>query len=54
MFNVGQQAEPILTQNTTRPMDKPPKLWRLLVMLLAVIAAIVWLNHYASTLPGAK
>jgi hypothetical protein len=35
-------------------MDKPPKLWRLLVMLAAVIAAIIWLNHYAATLPGAK
>ena len=35
-------------------MDKPPKLWRLLVMLAAVIVAIVWLNHYASNLPGAK
>lgn len=35
-------------------MEKPPKLWRLLVMLAAVIVAIVWLNHYASTLQGAK
>jgi len=29
-------------------MDRPPKLWRLLVMLAVVIIAIVWLNHYAS------
>ena|GEM_PF-2733945 len=35
-------------------MDKPPKLWRLLVMLAAVVVAIVWLNHLATTLPGAK
>jgi hypothetical protein len=65
MFNVGptfmvgrglspQKAQPGQTQNTLRLMDKPPKLWRLLVMLAAVIAAIVWLNHYAATLPGAK
>ena len=35
-------------------MDKPPKLWRLLVMLGVVIVAIIWLNHYAASLPGAK
>jgi len=27
---------------------QPPQLWRLLVMLVAVILAIVWLQHYAS------
>jgi hypothetical protein len=26
-------------------MDKPPKLWRLLVMLAAVIAVIVYLKY---------
>jgi hypothetical protein len=26
-------------------MDKPPKLWRLLVMLAAVIAVIVYLRY---------
>jgi hypothetical protein len=35
-------------------MDKPPKLWRLLVMLAAVVVAIIWLNHIATTLPGAR
>jgi len=33
-------------------MDKPPKLWRLLVMLAAVIAVIIWLKYYAGTLGG--
>lgn len=28
-------------------MDRPPKLWRLLLMLVVVIVAIIWLNHYA-------
>lgn len=27
---------------------QPPQLWRLIVMLAAVIAVIVWLNHYAT------
>jgi hypothetical protein len=27
-------------------MDKPPKLWRLLVMLVAVIAVIVYLKYF--------
>lgn len=27
-------------------MDKPPKLWRLLVMLAAVIAVIVYLRYF--------
>jgi hypothetical protein len=35
-------------------MDKPPKLWRLLVMLAAVIAAIIWLRYLPAMLPGAK
>jgi hypothetical protein len=35
-------------------MDKPPKLWRLLVMLAVIIAAIIWLNHYAATMQGVK
>jgi len=26
-------------------MDKPPKLWRLLAMLVVVIVAIVFLSH---------
>jgi len=30
-------------------MDKPPKLWRLLLMLAAIIAAIVWLKHFAAS-----
>jgi len=30
---------------------QPPKLWRLLVMLAAVIACIIWLQHYASLNP---
>lgn len=28
------------------PMDKPPKLWRLLVMLAAVVAVIVYLKYF--------
>jgi len=28
-------------------MDRPPKLWRLVVTLAIVVIAIVWLNHYA-------
>jgi hypothetical protein len=35
-------------------MDKPPKLWRLLVMLAVVIVAIVWLNHLPATLGWPK
>jgi len=40
-------------------MDKPPKLWRLVVMLAAVIAAIIWTKYYlpsmlSQMLPGAK
>jgi hypothetical protein len=27
---------------------QPPQLWRLLVMLAAVVAFIIWLNHYAA------
>jgi len=38
----------------SRSMDKPPKLWRLLVMLAVIIAAIIWLNHYAATMQGVK
>ena len=34
-------------------MDKPPKLWRLLLLLGLAIVAIYWLHHYA-VLNGAR
>lgn len=40
------KGEPLAVREHGGPMDRPPKLWRLLVMLAAVIAVIVYLKYF--------
>jgi hypothetical protein len=40
------KVERALHNESAATMDKPPKLWRLLVMLAAVIAVIIYLKYY--------
>ena len=40
------KGDPLAVREPRASMDKPPKLWRLLVMLAAVIAVIVYLKYF--------